>query len=220
MTKNKRIFVIRHGESIWNVLYRQHPNEEERYHPRMWTIDCDITDVGMQQAKEAGTKLYQEISSIDLVLVSPLRRAIQTAQLVLENYVGKTGKIEICKEAREVLVDACDIGSTPQALSKEFPDWDFTNLEEHWWYGGQTPDATLELLKLRQGREQGDDIEQRIRQLKLLLREREEKTIVVVCHSDTIWWLTRQLNKDGEQFGIKTDNGEIFEVTNFVLDEK
>ena len=128
---DKRIFAIRHGESVWNVLRSQYPSQEERYHPRMWTIDCDITDLGIQQAKQAGKDLGKEVSTIDLMIISPLRRALRTASLVLENFPGEEpSQIVISKDISEVMVDPCDIGSSPITLSKEFPKWDFSHLSD------------------------------------------------------------------------------------------
>jgi broad specificity phosphatase PhoE len=214
-----KIFAIRHGQSVWNVLHSNHPSQEERYHPRMWTVDCDITNIGVQQAKQAGENLGAEISSIDLVIISPLRRALQTASLLLENFPAKPSQILISKDAAEVMVDPCDIGSSPKKLAKEFPKWDFSHLSENWWNGGLTQDETLAQMKDSKGLETEEDAQTRIEALKSFLRSKDGGNVVVVCHSDTIWWLTRR-EKDGDQWGLRVDNGEVVDITSYIHFDK
>lgn len=212
----RRIFVIRHGESEWNVLRQAYPTEEERYHPRMFTVDCDITELGVRQAQEAGKELATKLDSIDLVVISPLRRALQTAHHVLNNFPSPPNEVQISKDAAEVMVDPCDIGSSPTRLCQEFPTWDFSHLQEHWWHGGLSPGETLTLMTTRQNLEGDEDVEKRIGTLKSFLRQSDAQTIVVVCHGDLIWWLTLQL-EDGKPYGLKAKNGQIIEITQHVL---
>ena len=39
-------------------------------------------------------------------------------------------------DVREPLSNSCDIGSTPNELSKSVPNFDLTHLDERWWYDG------------------------------------------------------------------------------------
>ena len=226
-TNQRKILVIRHGESIWNVLHRLNPSEEERYSSKMCeTIDCDITEVGIEQAKLAGIQLASQIQHIDVLMISPLKRALRTAELMLETFLRKTKgkdsktKVEICPQISEVLAEPCDIGSFPDALSDDFchTSWDFSHLDKHWWQGGQNPNETLALMKNRQGPvELDEDVQMRISHLKLDLQKRQEQTIVLVCHGDIIWWLTRESNKHGASSGMKIENGEIVDITRYIL---
>jgi broad specificity phosphatase PhoE len=88
MTKGcrRRILAVRHGESELNVLRCAHPSEDEQYHPRMHKVDCSVTALGKQQGKEAGVALAKKLTSVDLFLISPLRRALQMANYVLESF--------------------------------------------------------------------------------------------------------------------------------------
>lgn len=222
--KQKRIFAVRHGQSEWNVLHEAYPSEEDQYHPRMCKIDCDMTELGKQQSKEAGITLSEQlasfgISSPDLVMVSPLRRALHTASYVLESFSGMAPpKIQICKDCTEVMLVSCDIGSPPAALSNEFPEWDFSHLNGFWWYGGHSPERTWSLMQQEKFREKESDIAERIKSLKACLRAADHATIVVVCHSDTIWWLTSKVNDDGERFGTYTKNAEILDITSHIME--
>jgi 2,3-bisphosphoglycerate-dependent phosphoglycerate mutase len=68
-----KIVLIRHGESTWN--------KENRF--TGWT-DVDLSEKGVAEAKEAGQVLKTEGYVFDIVYTSLLKRAIKTANLVLE----------------------------------------------------------------------------------------------------------------------------------------
>jgi broad specificity phosphatase PhoE len=66
----KTIYWVRHGESVHNATGLIAGSE----------IESELTALGKQQAKEAGTKLAR--NKIDIVLASPLKRTKQTAHIV------------------------------------------------------------------------------------------------------------------------------------------
>ena len=68
-----KIVLLRHGESLWN--------KENLF--TGWT-DVDLSENGLQEAKEAGNVLKQEGYSFDLVFTSVLKRAIRTAWITLD----------------------------------------------------------------------------------------------------------------------------------------
>lgn len=68
-----KIVLIRHGESVWN--------KENLF--TGWT-DVDLSEKGLQEAKEAGVLLKEEGYNFDLVYTSVLKRAIRTAWNVLD----------------------------------------------------------------------------------------------------------------------------------------
>lgn len=70
--KQGRLVLLRHGQTAWSVS-GQHTGR----------TDLPLTEVGVEQAKEAGARLqcaFTKGFDEDCVLVSPLRRAQQTAQ--------------------------------------------------------------------------------------------------------------------------------------------
>ncbi len=69
----KRLVVIRHGQSIWNL--------ENRF--TGWT-DVDLSDQGVEEARSAGRLLRGEGMGFDLCHTSVLKRAIRTLWLVQE----------------------------------------------------------------------------------------------------------------------------------------
>lgn len=68
-----KLVLIRHGESTWN--------KENRF--TGWT-DVDLSEKGVEEAREAGQVMKREGFSFDIVYTSLLKRAIKTANIVLE----------------------------------------------------------------------------------------------------------------------------------------
>ncbi|MBO1305484.1 2,3-bisphosphoglycerate-dependent phosphoglycerate mutase [Enterococcus sp. 669A] len=68
-----KLILIRHGESEANFA-------------NYWTgwLDVDLTEKGVQQAREAGRRIKKANLAIDCAYESMLKRSIKTAQLVLE----------------------------------------------------------------------------------------------------------------------------------------
>lgn len=69
----KKLVLVRHGESTWN--------QENRF--TGWT-DVDLTEKGMGEARQAGQVLKKEGFTFDVVFTSVLKRAIKTANLLLD----------------------------------------------------------------------------------------------------------------------------------------
>jgi len=67
------LVLLRHGQSVWNL--------EDRF--TGWT-DVDLTQVGIGEARRAGTALRQHGERFDLCVTSVLTRAIRTAWIVLD----------------------------------------------------------------------------------------------------------------------------------------
>ncbi len=68
----KTVYLIRHGESEMN--------RQQRF--AGWT-DCGLTELGINQAVEAGLKM-EDISQVEAVFSSDLIRAKKTAQIIAE----------------------------------------------------------------------------------------------------------------------------------------
>jgi 2,3-bisphosphoglycerate-dependent phosphoglycerate mutase len=69
----KKLVLLRHGESVWNKANRF----------TGWT-DVDLSEKGIEEAKEAGRTLKEKGFAIDIAFTSYLRRAIKTLWLALE----------------------------------------------------------------------------------------------------------------------------------------
>jgi 2,3-bisphosphoglycerate-dependent phosphoglycerate mutase len=69
----KKIVLLRHGESVWN--------KENRF--TGWT-DVDLSDKGVEEAREAGKLIREAGFDFDIAYGSVLKRAIRTLWLTLE----------------------------------------------------------------------------------------------------------------------------------------
>ena len=68
-----KLVVVRHGQSVWNL--------ENKF--TGWT-DVDLSDQGINEAKEAGKVLKENGFSFDIAYTSVLKRANHTLDLILE----------------------------------------------------------------------------------------------------------------------------------------
>lgn len=218
MAPTSRVLAIRHGESEWNVLKSQYPHEKDRYSDVMFTPDARITEKGILQSQEAGVELSTTVTEPYIMVVSPLCRALQTAQHLLSKVTRPpTGAIVVHPAAAEVMGDACDIGSPVSDLKAEFPMFGFDIVHDQWWAFGKPLQETWQLMRNKQpgGIETDEMVERRLEILRDYIQSiKTVTTVVIVTHSDIIWWLTKEF-KDGEEFGYKAENGEIVDVSEF-----
>jgi 2,3-bisphosphoglycerate-dependent phosphoglycerate mutase len=68
-----KLVLLRHGESIWN--------KENRF--TGWT-DVDLTEKGINEAREAGKLLRESGLIFDVAFTSLLKKAIRTLWIVLD----------------------------------------------------------------------------------------------------------------------------------------
>ena len=121
-----RVFLLRHGETERSIT-RRHTGR----------TDIPLTEEGRRQAKRLGERLARE--QFALVLVSPLKRAQETARLA---GFGDDGELE--PELMEWDYGAYD-GLTAADIRKERPGWTP-------WEGGFPGGETLDDLTVRADR--------------------------------------------------------------------
>lgn len=114
-----------------------------------WASEA-FTDPGMYDTRltSLGTKQAAALRSVtaaldpppQLLVASPLSRALMTAELAFESFDGPR---EACALARERIFHASDVGRAPDALAEDFPGWNVASLRETpiWWYNGGEEDA-------------------------------------------------------------------------------
>ena len=66
------ILLTRHGQTEWNVLKKVQGR-----------ADIELNSTGIEQAEITAKKLFDE--KFDLIIVSPLKRALQTAEIINKN---------------------------------------------------------------------------------------------------------------------------------------
>ncbi|KAJ6120421.1 phosphoglycerate mutase-like protein [Penicillium sp. IBT 18751x] len=167
-----KIHLVRHAQGYHN-LGIEHMNIH----------DPLLTDHGKKQCHELGRN-FPNLSSIELLVASPMRRAIHTAlEAFLPDYETKEGnKLVALPELQELSDMPCDVGSSLADLKAEMEAQgapvDLSNLEENW---------TEKTGRLGITRERIFERAQYVRQW---LMARPEKEIVVVSHGGFLHFLT------------------------------
>lgn len=110
-----------------------------------------------------------------LIIVSPMRRTIQTAILALDGLMDAGVPVRASALWQENSAKPCDTGSPVAELAEEFPMVDFAHLDPSW------PDKTSPAGKAYAYNRLA--VLERARMALAELRERPEKAIVVVSHS-------------------------------------
>ncbi|MHB2167757.1 histidine phosphatase family protein [Alsobacter sp. R-9] len=123
----KTLVLIRHGQSTFNEHYER--TREDPGH-----IDARLTELGQRQAMAAREELASH--EFDIVVCSPLTRALQTTHLIFGH---RSVPVHVTCRHRERLESSCDVGRSPAALKADFPHLDFDHLDDPWWH--HEPDA-------------------------------------------------------------------------------
>src|SRR5712692_4598243 len=107
-----RILIVRHAQSTFNMQLRYQGRSDEPV----------LTDRGIATAIQAGRYLSNE--RIDAVLSSPLRRALQTAEIITA-ILRECGQDELCLNTSDDLMEI-DLpqwqGLELEAVRQQFPD--------------------------------------------------------------------------------------------------
>ncbi len=117
----ENIFLIRHGQSTHNLAYEATGVDPLHF-------DAPLSGLGHRQVE--GARALALSLAVDLVVTSPLTRAIETAI----GLFGQSAPMVVTPLHREKLSNGCDIGRDPAALSAAFPALDFGHLPACWWY--------------------------------------------------------------------------------------
>eukprot|EP00980_Cylindrotheca_fusiformis_P002625 scaffold618_cov130-Cylindrotheca_fusiformis.AAC.29 len=186
-TQCKTVYLIRHGQSQGQVAKKQ--NRDRKKDPKL--LDCGLTSLGRQQAKDI-SKLMQGVP-IDLVVSSPLTRALNTAILGFPN--------------RDILVhyELREVGSripenTPRSMKKVMQD-----LHSDLGTGVDIDIGSLQPANWPNALPSNVSKHDRLRAaFEWLYDARAEKNIAVVCHFNVI----RSLIQDGlGRTDIRPQNG-------------
>lgn len=184
----KRVSFIRHGEGHHNLAQAQwhragKPGEPYTMDndPEFRLMDPELTTLGQDQAVELRSRAAN-LEDVELIVVSPMRRAIQTALLGFHTAIAAGVPViaqELCHEIAGK--HTCDKRKSVSELTAEFSKVDFSSLadqEDPYWGDGNVRED-LESIANR-----GADF------VKWILR-RPETCIVVATHST---WLLSLMN--------------------------
>lgn len=173
----KRIHFIRHAQSQHNARAATAPDEDLlRRDPTL--RDAPLTELGHQQALALAAEVSR-LRQIELVVVSPLTRAIQTTLAAFHDHPAPR---LVQALHREHLDSWCDIGQSPAALAHAFPMLDFDHLDDPWWHVGDGAEPYVQ--------EPIEALDRRVSTFADWLRARPEGCIAVVGHGTFLRRLT------------------------------
>ena len=132
----KTLYLIRHGHSLHNELFPKLGVQAFRI-PEV--RDSPLTETGHAQSKKLGETIANK--GIELVLVSPLMRTLETAHNIFKDENVPIRCIEGLRE-HPLGLDTCNIRSDVSVLSEKFQKIDFSHLvsdtDIYWQKDGET----------------------------------------------------------------------------------
>ena len=170
----KSILCIRHGESTFNAAWRATGVDPLHF-------DAPLSEVGAAQVRLARVRLRS--LPVELVVSSPLTRALQTAAGLFEDH-PHAPRILVSALPRERVESSCDIGRAPVDLAADFPRLELDHLADVWWHAqGMADDRGICVEPVA-------IVEARVRQFRSFLLARPERCIAVVGHGTFFFHLT------------------------------
>ncbi|RYP23856.1 hypothetical protein DL765_000933 [Monosporascus sp. GIB2] len=184
MAPDSRIILVRHGQAEHNVSLD-------------YSIpDAPLTPLGRKQAAALARAIPDLQAEAELIAASPLRRTLQTALLgfgpALARLGGASRGLVCLPQAQECNDLPCDTGSDRSALEAdpEFAGIDFAGLPDDW------------TSKRGFWAAEAGALARRAAWVRRWLRDRPEKTIVLVAHGDIL----RQITADARRAGAPSDH--------------
>ncbi|KAF2720971.1 hypothetical protein K431DRAFT_269474 [Polychaeton citri CBS 116435] len=171
------LHIMRHAQGFHDTLPEGH-----QIH------DPHLTPHGVEECK-AVLASFKTYDRIDLLLASPMRRAIQTCRLCFAPCVEQRGmKIIALPLAEEATADPSDTGSSIDVLRSEFGDFvDLTNVKDGWYqHIGEFATDHEHLVA-------------RATHLRQWIRNRPEREAVLVCHGLFAHYITGEVDEKGNQ---------------------
>jgi len=191
--KNKYIYIIRHGETQWNIEKRSQGGE----------ADISLNDVGKEQAKITGMylKKYRSKKNFDCIYTSPLIRASETAEII-KNELDESLPIIILDDLREHNVGKSS-GKT-QKEQKDDPTFDNfykilqkqTNIKDPINKALYNKKVNKEVVKL--GAESYTAGINRAKKVFDAILTSPYNKIIMITHSGTMWEMLFYLTHYGE----------------------
>ena len=162
---DKTLYCIRHGTALHNVLFWEYGSQVYQQYR-----DTPLVAKGVEEAKKLG-KTWKEIDNIELILVSPLLRTLQTASHIFENKNIPMLALDCIMEYPQGYSDICNHRKTIVELKPCYPNIDFSsiNKEKDIWRSDR--DETI------------SELNSRINELIKFIKSRKEKHIAIVSHS-------------------------------------
>jgi len=94
-------------------------------------IDCSLSKEGVLQAQRTHlpSSYIQTNRKVDILFVSPLTRALETAELLIKTNRLDVKRVIVLPELTEVLSKICDFSSPIEDKTRRFRTFDFSEME-------------------------------------------------------------------------------------------
>ncbi|KAH6645244.1 histidine phosphatase superfamily [Truncatella angustata] len=171
-------------ETGGNIFLMRHATAEHNGHNHYPHRDPRLAPDGLVDAQQA-VLTPSSPDFPDLILISPLTRALQTAQIVFGSTTSLMGppEVQIWPDLRESNNTISSLGQSAAVLREKFPMYDFSECHEEWDYAKETHQRAVA---------RAERVRSRIK--KLCLRHRR---IWVITHSIFLSYL---VNVNGHHF--------------------
>ena len=187
-----KLLVVRHGQT--------HFNSERRY---QGATDTELNTIGSQQARSVARQMLDY--EVDVIVSSPLKRALQTAEVVAETIAREEDsarEIAVMEQFAERSVGVYE-GLTPEEAHEKFPEWWEQNSTRQIHMAPPGAESILELgCRVMHGLNQ--------------IRERYAgKTVLLVTHGYVGRMIYGILNRVSDEsfHQYRLENGEVAEYS-------
>ena len=167
---SKNLYCIRHGLAEHNVNYLKY-GCKTFYDPNF--VDTSLVEEGFKQASNLG-ETWSDKKDIELVVVSPLKRTLQTATEIFKDTSVPIISFELAREY-PIGGHTCNKRSQKEYLMKMFPNINFDDIKEGEDY-----------LWDPEKQESIHELDLRINTFKKFIEGRPEKNIALVSHASFI----------------------------------
>ena len=178
----KLLYCIRQGTALHNVNFWKMGRKAYTDFK-----DTPLIDKGKIEAIKLGTD-WKDLFNVELVLVSPLSRTLDTAKYVFQNYddvpIIALDELMEHPQAEEL----CNQRFDKNELVNRYPNIDFSNISDNpkiYWSDKLVHEKELV------------NLDNRINIFKEFVRKRPEKTIAIVSHSSLLGHMMH--NKIGDE---------------------
>ncbi len=159
------IHFIRHGQSEFNRIWANTGRDPQ-------IRDAPLSALGHAQV-EAASPMALALRP-DLIITSPLTRAIQTT---IGLFGTDVARIMVDPTHAERITNTDDVGSSPTDLQNRFSALDFRDLGDPWWPVGPVDELGVPL-------ESDESFERRVAAFRSSMALRSQARIVVVGHGN------------------------------------
>ena len=202
--RGKLLHLVRHAHGVHNAVgevnyddYKLEVNE-----------DAVLTDLGVSQCKELSEAAAALVSGSKVLLVSPMRRTLETAQYSFPSLIGKVPWIALESLREQTGAHPCDRRRPKSELSVKHPHVDFSQVMDeldplYWNY----PTS----------REPSEEVSKRCRDLLRWVLASDYEELVIVTHSAYLRHLLAILSPEANQDPQSMDHFKNCELRSLVV---